>query len=209
MLNADDTLCGVNRDLGFFIAGLCFGIAAGYFVFRAVLPAESPATVTASGGASGPSTIGLDSESQFPPLDESQVRKLEGHALASPADPQLAARVGEIYMDAGQFAEAVPWLEKAVELGPRDVHVRNHLALSYLNKGDMDGAVASFEQTLAIDPNHPPSLLGLGRVKLYLQQDIDGGLAMWQKLMAVAPSSEEARSVRDELDALKSAHPGS
>ena len=73
----------------------------------------------------------------------------------------------------------------------------------------MDGAVGSFEQTLAIDPNHPPSLLGLGRIKLYLQQDIDGGLAMWQKLMAVAPSSEEAQSVRDELDALKSAHPGS
>ena len=199
----------VNRDLGFFIAGLCFGIAAGYFVFRAVWPPESPAEEVASGGTSTASTIGLDSESQFPPLDESQVRKLEADAEASPDDPQLAARIGELYMDAGQFAEAVPWLEKAVGLGPRDVHVRNHLALSYLNQGNLDGAVASFEQTLAIDPNHPPSLLGLGRIKLYLQQDIGGGLAMWQKLMAVAPSSEEAQSVTDELDALKSAHPGS
>ena len=199
----------MNRDLGFFIAGLCFGIAAGYFLFRAVLPPDSPAEVMASGSASTASTIGLDSESQFPPLDESQVRKLEASALASPDDPQLSARIGELYMDAGRFAEAVPWLERAVGLGPRDVHVRNHLALSYLNQGNMDGAVASFEQTLAIDPNHPPSLLGLGRIKLYLQQDIDGGLAMWQKLMAVAPSSEEAQSVRDELDALQSAHPGS
>ncbi len=199
----------MNRDLGFFIAGLCFGVAVGYFVFRAVLPPESLAEVVASSGMSTASTIGLDSESEFPPLDESQVRKLEADAEASPDDPKLAARVGELYMDAGQFAEAVPWLEKAVELGPRDVHVRNHLALSYLNQGNMEGAVGSFEQTLAIDPNHPPSLLGLGRIKLYLQQDIDGGLAMWQKLMAVAPSSEEAQSVRDELDALQSAHPGS
>ncbi len=199
----------MNRDLGFFIAGLCFGVAAGYFVFRAVLPPGSPAEVVASSRTSTASTIGLDSESEFPPLDESQVRELEAGADASPDDPKLAARVGEVYMDAGQFADAVPWLEKAVELGPRDVHVRNHLALSYLNQGNMDGAVGSFEQTLAIDPNHPPSLLGLGRIKLYLQQDIDGGLAMWQKLMAVAPSSEEAQSVRDELDALKSAHPGS
>ncbi len=199
----------MNRDLGFFIAGLCFGVAAGYFVFRAVLPPENPAEVVASSGTSTASTIGLDSETEFPPLDESQVRELEADAEASPDDPKLAARVGEFYMDAGQFADAVPWLEKAVELGPRDVHVRNHLALSYLNQGNMDGAVGSFEQTLAIDPNHPPSLLGLGRIKLYLQQDIDGGLAMWQKLMAVAPSSEEAQSVRDELDALKSAHPGS
>ena len=199
----------MNRDLGFFIAGLCFGVAAGYFVFRAVLPPENPAEVVASSGTSTASTIGLDSETEFPPLDESQVRELEADAEASPDDPKLSARVGEFYMDAGQFADAVPWLEKAVELGPRDVHVRNHLALSYLNQGNMDGAVGSFEQTLAIDPNHPPSLLGLGRIKLYLQQDIDGGLAMWQKLMAVAPSSEEAQSVREELDALKSAHPGS
>ena len=30
---------------------------------------------------------------------------------------------------------------------------------------------------------------------------------MWDRLVAVAPSSTEAQSVRDELDALKSAHP--
>ena len=199
----------MKRDLVFFIAGLSFGVAAGYFVFRAVLPADSPAAVE-SGGASGvSSTIGLDGESQLPLLDESQVRKLEDEAEARPDDPELPARIGELYMDAGQFAEAVPWLEKAVGLVPRAVHVRNHLALSYLNQGDIDGAVATFEQTLTIDPNHPASLLGLGRIKLYLQQDIERGLALWEKLMAVAPSSDEAQSVRDELDALKSAHPGS
>ena len=27
----------VNRDLVFFVAGLCFGIVAGFFVFRAVV----------------------------------------------------------------------------------------------------------------------------------------------------------------------------
>jgi hypothetical protein len=59
-----------------------------------------------------------------------------------------------------------------------------------------------------MEPAHPASLLGLGRVKLYLQQDIDGGLRLWEQLVAVAPSSAEAQSVRDELEALKSAHPG-
>ena len=68
--------------------------------------------------------------------------------------------------------------------------------------------MSTFERTLEMSPSHPPSLLGLGRVKLYLQRDIEGGLAMWERLVEVAPDSAEAESVRDELEALTSAHSG-
>jgi hypothetical protein len=42
-----------------------------------------------------------------------------------------------------------------------------------------------------------------------VQRDIDGGIALWEKLVTIAPDSAEARAVRDELEALKSAHSGS
>jgi hypothetical protein len=69
--------------------------------------------------------------------------------------------------------------------------------------------VAAFEENLERDPSHPASLLGLGRIKLYVQRDIAGGIELWDKLVNVAPDSVEARAVRDELEALKSAHSGS
>lgn len=208
MLNADCRLLytpTVNRDLVFFLAGLSFGIVAGYFVFRAVVPATGPSAV-ASAPATSESSIGLDDEPQLKPLDEGQVAALRAQAEENPEDAAVRARLGSLYLEAGRYEEAVAWLRTAVELAPQDLHARNHLALAHLNAGNLDEAVATYEQTLRYEPNHPPSLLGLGRVKLYLQQDIDGGLAMWEHLVAVAPDSAEAQSVRDELEALKSAH---
>ncbi len=112
-------------------------------------------------------------------------------------------------MEAGRHKDALPWLEEAVRLDGEDLHARNHLAITYLSLGRLEEAVAAFEANLAKDPEHPASLLGLGRIKLYVQQDIQGGLALWQKLTEVAPDSPEAKAVREELEALKSAHEGS
>ena len=63
----------MNRDLVFFVAGLSFGIAAGYFTFRAVGSGgglDSPvAAVSTTPGAAESSAIGLDQPS-YAPLDE-------------------------------------------------------------------------------------------------------------------------------------------
>jgi tetratricopeptide (TPR) repeat protein len=222
----------MKRDLVFFVAGLSFGVCAGYFAFRAVSSGDAgiaspPAASNASAetgsmaGSAGPapSTIGLDNlnlnpnardgQPQLKKLDEEQVRKLEAKAGESANDVQSRAELGRLYMESGKYPEAVRWLEEAVKLAPDDLHLRNHLAICYLNEGHLDQAVSAFEENLSRDPNHAPSLLGLGRVKLYLQRDIQGGLAMWERLVQVAPNSPEATAVRDELQALKSAHPGS
>lgn len=202
----------MNRDLVFFIAGLCFGVGAGFFVFRAVT--SSGGSTMAGSVASAPasperSQIGLDNEgAQAAPLDQDQVDRLEASAKQDPNDAAARAELGKLYLDAGRYEDAGAWLRAALEIEPGNVKVRTQLALSLLNMGRLDDAVAAYEENLRVEPENPASLLGLGRVKLYLQQDIDGGLALWERLIAVAPSSAEAQSVRDELEALKSAHPG-
>lgn len=205
----------MNRDLVFFVAGLCFGVGAGFFVFRALAsPSGSMSVATAGAGSAaspGASQIGLDNVDrgqQAAPLDEAAAERLEASAEQNPNDAEARAELGKLYLDAGRYEDAGAWFRAALELEPRNVRARTQLALSLLNLGRLDDAIAAYEENLRVEPEHPASLLGLGRVKLYLQQDIDGGLALWEKLIAVAPSSAEARSVRDELDALKSAHPG-
>lgn len=210
----------MKRDLVFFVAGLAFGVAGGYFVFRAVSTggagisssdsgsmASSAAPATSDSAAA--STIGLEGKPALKKLDEGEVRRLEAKAGETASDVQSRAELGRLYMEAGKYPEAVRWLEEAVKINPADLHLRNHLAICYLNEGHLDQAVSAFEENLRRDPNHAASLLGLGRVKLYLQRDINGGLAMWEKLVQVAPNSPEASAVREELEALKSAHPRS
>ena len=199
----------VNRDLVFFLAGLCFGIVAGFFVFRAVVAPDVSPAVTSAGLNPERSQVGLEAESQAKPLERDEAERLEVSAKQDPNDAAVRAELGSLYLDAGRYEDAAAWLRSALEIEPRNLPARNHLALSLLNLGRMDEAVATYEETLRLQPEHPASLLGLGRVRLYVQQDINRGLAMWERLVAVAPSSTEARSVKDELEALKSAHSGS
>jgi tetratricopeptide (TPR) repeat protein len=200
----------MNRDLVFFVSGLAFGVAAGYFVFRAVSPSGvAPGSPAAASTAMPGSSIGLENQGDARELDEKELETLEAQARENPRDVAVRTKIGGLYMDAGRHGEALPWLEEAVRIDPEDLLARNHLALVYLNLGRLEPAVAAFEENLRKDPAHAPSLLGLGRIKLYVQQDIQGGLALWEKLMEVAPESPEAAAVKDELEALKSAHAGS
>ncbi|HSF17806.1 MAG TPA: tetratricopeptide repeat protein [Vicinamibacteria bacterium] len=200
----------MNRDLLFFVSGLAFGVAAGYFLFRALSPAVELADQVASRPPEmSSSSIGLERKPQFEALDDEKKAELEARARDDARDPAVRAELGSLFLDAGRFSEAVPWLEESLALAPNDLHVRNHLAVAYLNVGRLPEAVEVYEATLARVPEDPASLLGLGRIKLYLQKDIRGGLKLWEKLVEIAPGSAEARSVRDELEALQSAHTGS
>lgn len=198
----------MNRDLVFFVSGLAFGIASGYFVFRAVSP-PSGAPSASESPAMPRSSIGLDEETRPRELDEKEMQSLEAEARENPRDAEVRTRIGNLYLEAGRSSDALPWLEEAVRIDPGNLHARGHLAVAFLNLGQLESAVAAFEENLAKDPAHPPSLLGLGRIKLYVQQDIQGGLALWDRLVQAAPDSAEAKAVREELEALKSAHEGS
>ncbi len=201
----------MNRDFVFFVSGLAFGVAAGYFVFRAVTPASldpgAPAAVepTAMPG----STIGLDEEEKVREIDEEEMRALEAQARENGSDAAVRTKIGSLYMEAGRYGDAVRWLEESIRLDADDLHARSHLAITYLSLSRVEPAVAAFEENLRKDEAHPASLLGLGRIRLYVQRDIQGGLALWEKLVQVAPDSAEAAAVREELEALKSAHAGS
>jgi tetratricopeptide (TPR) repeat protein len=139
-------------------------------------------------------------------LDPQEVAALQNMIRQNPDDLQSRVRLGNLYLESGHDDQAVPLFREALERDPADNHARIHLAQTLANLGRLDEAVAEYQTVLAGEPENPQSLLGLGRVRLYAQQDIDGGLEAWGELLRVAPDSREAESIRDELEALKSAH---
>ncbi len=86
----------------------------------------------------------------------------------------LAARMGRTYSEDGTYAhlaiiyyvkrnyeDAIPMLEKAVDLGSTSVEYRYELGLSYSYLGDCEQAIIWFEQTLILDPSNEIALQGL------------------------------------------------
>jgi tetratricopeptide (TPR) repeat protein len=81
--------------------------------------------------------------------------------------------------------------------------------MSLAGLGRIDEAISEYEAALALNPSHPQSLLGLGRVLLFGKNDVQRGIEAWSRLLEASPESPEAESIREELEALKAAHSNS
>jgi len=195
----------------FFAGGLVFGLLLGYFVFAAVSQTtggSSPAGVASPVGSLGATGMGGATSQQMSRrvLDPQEVAALQNMIEQNPDDNESRVRLGNLYLESGHDDQAAPLFREALEREPSNNHARLHMAQALANLGRLDEAVAEYDAVLANEPGNPQALLGLGRVRLYAQQDITGGLEAWEELMRVAPNSREAESIRDELEALKSAH---
>ena len=185
------------------IAGVFFGVLVGWIIGTGqgggrVAPQPAAAAPAASTGGAQPSP---------PPLDESRASALKTTAQQNPSDAASRVELGNTYFDAGRFPEAVQWYQQAFALQPKNVDVSTDLGIAYYYTNDPDKALAQFDKSLAIDPTHAKTLLNIGIVRAFAKSDLKGAADVWQKVVQVAPSSEEARAARMALDGLRSAHP--
>ena len=183
------------------VAGAFFGLIVGWIIgsqqgaVARVAPSSAPAATTASGSAA-----------QAPTLDESRAAQLKAAAQQSPTDVAPRVQLANLYFDAERFQDAAEWYEAALKINPRDVNASTDLGIAYYYMNKPDNALAQFDRSLAIDPNHGKTLLNVGIVRAFGKQDLNGATAAWEKVLQVAPNSEEARAARQALDGVRAAH---
>ncbi len=184
----------------FFAAGLVFGVLVGVLLARnpEAPPPAQPASPAPAAEIAPPVT---------PAEVEQQLQSLLAAVEANPEDPAARAAVGDLHLETGEFQEALYWLQQARNLAPDDPDIRSRLAFARLALGDPATAIADYEEILAGNPEHLGSLIALGRIRLFLEQDMEAGMALWERAVAAAPDSEEAALLRTQLEALRSAHP--
>ena len=186
----------------FFGAGLAFGILVGFLVSGSPGPpapnAPPPAPVPETASAPLP-------ESR--PVDPEALQTLLAAVEATPEDPAARAAVADLHLDALDFGQAVYWFQQARNLDPSDLDLRSRLAFAQLGAGDVAGAVAGYESVLGEDPEHFESLVALGRVRLFVEQDLAAGIELWERAIAARPDSPEAAALRAQIDSLRTAHP--
>lgn len=187
------------------VAGVFFGVLVGWIIGAqqggarvAPVPAAPPA---ASGQATGANPQGP------PALDESRASAMKTTAQQNPADAVTRVQLANMYFDAGRFQEATEWYEAALKIHPKDVNASTDLGIAYYYMDQPDRALAQFDRSLSVDPAHAKTLLNIGIVRAFGKKDLKGAADVWQKVLVVAPSSEEARAARQALDGLRSAHP--
>jgi cytochrome c-type biogenesis protein CcmH/NrfG len=183
------------------LAGVFFCIMIGWIV-----GSQQPCPRQA-GVPSGAPAQQADAAPAPPPLDESRVSAMKSAAQQNPADAGTRVQLGNMYFDAGRYPESVEWYEAALKIDPKDVNASTDLGIAYYYMNEPDKALAQFDRSLQVDPKHAKTLLNMGIVRAFGKQDLKGAAEVWEKVLVVAPGTDEARAARQALDGVKSAHP--
>lgn len=184
------------------VAALCTLAITGWIVWS-----ERPVQVPpARPQASAPDPEPGPADPRPQEVDEAQVLALEAAAESSPEDPSPRAALGELYFGAQRFDQAIPWYEQTLVLNPSDLDASTNLGVSYYYDGQTQRSVETFERALGVDPSHQRALLSLGIVKAFGLQDLDGAIAAWEQVVAIAPESPEGRAAQDSLNRIRGAH---
>jgi tetratricopeptide (TPR) repeat protein len=197
----------VSRDaVAVGIAGVFFGLLVGWIIGsqQGTGSAPQPAAAQATSGSAPASP-----QQQAPqPLDESRATAMKSQAEQNPNDPVIRVQLGNMYFDAERLPEAAQWYEAALKINPKDVNASTDLGIVYYYMNQPDRALAQFDRSLAIDASHAKTLLNQGIVRAFGKQDLNGASASWEKVLQVAPNSEEARAAKQALDGVRAAHQG-
>ncbi len=112
-------------------------------------------------------------------------------------------RVGERergWVERGQVLtldEAVPYFTDAIRRNPQDWWAYYHRAMTWQNKGDLDQAVADFNQIIRINPT--ATSYGDRAYAWWLKKDLDKALADYNEAVRLDPKSVWAYTSRGEI----------
>lgn len=190
----------LTRDAVIFgISGTFFGLLVGWIIgSQQARPA--PAAPVAAAASQSPA------EPETSALDVQRAAELERRANAEPQNAAVRIELGNVFYDARRFDQAIPWYEAALKIDARNIGASTDLAVCYFTTNQPDRALRQIDYSLSIDSRHLKTLLNQGIIRQMGKGDSKGAIESWQKIIDIAPGSEEARLAQQGLDGLKSGH---
>jgi len=114
-------------------------------------------------------------------------------ALASdPDDPIVEHNLALIRMQRGDFAAALPVLERGARSRPDEQEFHANLGLAYAGVNRFDEAIAAHRRALELDPDRAGTLSNLGLALVQARRD-DEAIDAFQRALAIDPGHARAR----------------
>ncbi|MEY4880442.1 MAG: hypothetical protein RJB62_1911 [Pseudomonadota bacterium] len=86
--------------------------------------------------------------------------------LVAPNNPRVLGEYGKTLVDKGEFADALAFLQRAIELDPSEWSYLSAQGVAYAQRGEYDLAQTAFARALALHPNEPAILNNLALTHL-------------------------------------------
>jgi predicted Zn-dependent protease len=112
----------------------------------------------------------LEAEQAWGELQEQFRHQLPSLPSGTPIEAYGRYMLGKAAVELGQFDQALPELERSVELKPDFPYTHHLLGRAYRHTGRLKEALAAHQRCLALTPDFSWCWLELGEVQLLLQQ---------------------------------------
>ena len=100
--------------------------------------------------------------------------------------------LGDLYMNASIFSEALEQYQKALNLTATRPDLRVKIGLCYQKMGDSSRAIKEFKMALSEDPQSVQACIHLARLSEERQRPMEA-LDYWERALVLDPSNREAR----------------
>jgi cytochrome c-type biogenesis protein CcmH/NrfG len=187
----------MRRDtLVFAVAGIVFGFVVGYMAASwDVVPRPA-----AAGGpaAAAPAPVATAAKS----LNPDEAAALESLAARQPGDAAVRVELGNLYMDAERWDEAIRWYREALAVNPALVETRTDVGACLVSSGRPAEGLAEFEGVLAGDPGHRNALYNKGIALLQMGRAKDAAAA-WEELLKRHPDDPQLQGLRGRIEQIR------
>jgi cytochrome c-type biogenesis protein CcmH/NrfG len=194
----------VNRDIVIyctctFLLGLVIGsLLIGPHLKKfggAPQPAEAIASPAAEGGGAPQGAPPADMNTMNTVRE--QLAKLKEQVARDPRNFDALVQLGDMYMDAAKFPEAIQYLERALAVR-EDSNVRVDLGICYKQNGQLDKSLAAFQRSASEAPGQWQPLyneaLVLGEMKRF-----DEARSISARLKQMRPDDPEVQKLDQAL----------
>jgi Flp pilus assembly protein TadD len=122
------------------------------------------------------------------------------HRIYDPNDPDKLTLLGQLFGDAGAFAEALDPLTRAVHLDPNSFEAWHNLGVTYFRLNRYKEARAPLEKAVALRPEFYGSVVLLGAT-LYMLGDDEAALPVLERAHRLNPADAQTAAVLEKLRA--------
>jgi cytochrome c-type biogenesis protein CcmH/NrfG len=178
---------------------LVLGVTLGYLFRGSASPAEAATASTASdSSATQGSQVQLTPEQQKEMIDQAAAPLL-ATLKTNPDDIDTVIKVGNLYYDGRQYADAVKYYQLAAKSQPKNADLLTDLGTSLWYTGDADGAITEFQKALKYQPYHPGTLFNLGIVRWQGKSDPKGAIEAWEQLLEKNPDYPQKQQLQEYI----------
>ena len=187
----------MRRDtLVFTVAGVVFGLVLGY------MAASWDVVPRPAGPTAAPAAPASAAASPSPKLNPDEVAAMETLAARQPGDGAVRVELGNLYMDAERWDEAIRWYREALVLDPALVDTVTDLGACLVSSGRPAEGLVEFEKVLGGDPGHRNALYNKGIALLQMGRAGEAAAA-WEDLLKRHPGDPQIQGLRGRIEQIR------